>query len=113
MLYLQSHCGPSWAGSSVDVLARVVGDISVHVSLLSWEEKYFSNRCLFCFCVSRRPFRSRFGGIFRQTDLPFNSLPDVLVCAQGLRLTDSCEARGRLAVPVVVGLVDKSVLVTP
>ena len=56
-------------------------------------------------------FRSRFGGIFRQTDLPFNSLPDV--CAQGLRLTDSCEARGRLAVPVVVGLVDKSVLVTP
>ena len=110
MLYLQSHCGPSWAGSSVDVLARVVGDISVHVSLLSWEEKYFSNRCLFCFCVSRRPFRSRFGGIFRQTDLPFNSLPDV--CAQGLRLTES-EARGCLVAPVVAGLVDKSVLVTP
>ena len=55
-------------------------------------------------------FRSRFGGIFRQTDLPFNSLPDVL--SQGLRLTE-VEARGCLVAPVVAGLLDKSVLVTP
>ena len=34
MLYLSSHGGPSWAGPSVDVLACVGGDTSVHVSLL-------------------------------------------------------------------------------
>ena len=82
-------------------------------SLLSWDKKYFSNRC-YCFCESP-PFSFEVWWNFptdRSAVNP-NSLPIVLVCAQGLRLTDSCEARGRLAVPVVVGLVDKSVLVTP
>ena len=77
-------------------------------SLLFWEKS--TSRTGVIVFASRRPFRSRFGGIFRQTDLSFNSLPDV--CVQGLRLTE-VEARGCLVAPVVAGLLDKSVLVTP
>ena len=94
----------------MDVLACVGGDTSVHVSLLLLVKSTSRTGVVLFLYYRRLFFRSRFGGFFRQTDLPFNSLPEVL--SQGLRLTEF-EARGCLVVPVVAGLMNKSVLVTP
>ena len=65
--------------------------------------------------VSHRPLCSRFGGIFRQAELPcvLTAPPEFLMCTQGLCLTDLDGARGDPAVPVVAGVVDPALLVRP
>ena len=114
-LYLQFYYGsvvrlglcPRWMGLFL---------LGTHPSMSSStfpEEKYFSNGC-YCFCKSP-PFVFEVWWNFPagRTAVCSDSPPEFLMCTQGLWLTDVCEARGRLAVPVVVGVVVPVLLVRP
>ena len=94
-------------------MPAVVGDISVHVFLTFLGKKVLLELVLL-FCKSP-PFSFEVWWNFPTDRSAVNpdSPPEFLMCTQGLRLTDVCEARGRLAVPVVVGVVVPVLLVRP